>query len=59
MTRYWINDFADADRTSFTGLNFTTTPSALGNNWFIVDTDGTLNNAGAIAAEHRRIAART
>jgi filamentous hemagglutinin family protein len=34
---------------SFTGFNFTTTPSAPGNNWVIVDTDGTLNNAGDAA----------
>jgi len=32
--------------TSFTGFNFTTTPGATGNNWVMVDTDGTLNNAG-------------
>ena len=31
------------------GFNFTTTPGAAGNNWVIVDTDGTLNNAGGAA----------
>ena len=35
---------------NFGGLNFTTTPGASGNNWVIVDTDGTLNNAGGAAA---------
>jgi filamentous hemagglutinin family protein len=34
---------------SFTGFHFTTTPGASGNNWVIVDTDGTLNNAGGAA----------
>jgi len=32
---------------NFTGFTFTTTPAASGNNWVIVDTDGTLNNAGS------------
>ena len=32
--------------TNFTGFNFTTTPSATGNNWVMVDADGTLNNTG-------------
>jgi len=32
--------------TNLAGFNFTTTPGASGNNWVIVDTDGTLNNAG-------------
>ena len=31
---------------NFTGFNFTTTPGATGNNWVMVDADGTLNNAG-------------
>jgi filamentous hemagglutinin family protein len=31
---------------SFTGFHFTTTPGAAGNNWVIVDADGSLNNAG-------------
>jgi trimeric autotransporter adhesin len=31
---------------NFVGFAFTTTPGASGNNWVIVDTDGTLNNAG-------------
>lgn len=32
---------------NFTGFNFTTTPGATGDNWVIVDTDGSLNNAGS------------
>jgi filamentous hemagglutinin family protein len=32
--------------TNFSGLVFTATPGAAGNNWVMVDTDGTLNNAG-------------
>jgi trimeric autotransporter adhesin len=36
---------------NFTGFTFTTTPGASGNNWVIVDTDGSLNNAlGAAGA---------
>jgi filamentous hemagglutinin family protein len=31
---------------NFTGFNFSTTPGATGNNWVMVDADGTLNNAG-------------
>lgn len=31
---------------NFSGFNFTTTPGALGNNWVMVDVDGTLNNGG-------------
>ncbi len=31
---------------NFTGFVFTTTPGATGNNWVMVDADGTLNNAG-------------
>jgi hypothetical protein len=34
---------------NFSGFNFTTTPGAAGNNWVIVDTDGTVNNAGGAA----------
>jgi len=34
---------------NLTGFTFTTTPGASGNNWVIVDTDGTLNNAGGSA----------
>ena len=34
---------------SFAGFTFTTTTGAAGNNWVIVDADGTLNNAGAAA----------
>src|ERR1700722_5738176 len=32
--------------TNFAGFLFTVTPGAVGNNWVMVDTDGTLNNAG-------------
>ncbi len=31
---------------NFAGFNFTSTPGAAGNNWVMVDSDGTLNNAG-------------
>ena len=31
---------------NFAGFNFTTTPGATGNNWVMVDVDGSLNNAG-------------
>ncbi|MGV8867208.1 MAG: YDG domain-containing protein [Janthinobacterium svalbardensis] len=31
---------------NFGGFNFTTTPGATGNNWVMVNTDGTLNGAG-------------
>jgi len=31
---------------SFSGFTFTTTPGATGNNWVMVDADGSLNNAG-------------
>lgn len=31
---------------NFTGFNFTTTPGAAGNNWVMVNVDGSLNNAG-------------
>jgi len=34
---------------NFAGFNFTTTPGASGNNWVMVDTDGSLNNAGGVA----------
>jgi filamentous hemagglutinin family protein len=34
---------------NFSGFTFTTTPGASGNNWVIVDIDGTLNNAGGAA----------
>ena len=34
---------------NFTGFTFTTTPGASGNNWVIVDTNGTLNNASSAA----------
>ncbi len=39
---------------SFTGFNLTTTPGASGNNWVIVDSDGTLNNAGGAAGATTR-----
>jgi len=32
---------------NFAGFNFSTTPGATGNNWVMMDVDGTLNNAGA------------
>lgn len=32
---------------SFTGFNFTSTPGATGNNWVIVNGDGSLNSVGA------------
>jgi filamentous hemagglutinin family protein len=32
---------------NFAGFNFTSTPGASGNNWVLVDIDGSLNNAGA------------
>ena len=32
---------------NFVGFTFTTTPGASGNNWVMVDTNGTLNNAGS------------
>jgi filamentous hemagglutinin family protein len=32
--------------TNFTGFTFTSTPDASGNNWVMVDSNGTLNNAG-------------
>ena len=31
---------------NFAGFNFTTTPGATGNNWVMVDVNGTLNNVG-------------
>ncbi len=34
---------------NFAGFTFTTTPGASGNNWVIVDKNGTLNNAGSAA----------
>lgn len=33
---------------NFAGFNFTTTPGATGNNWVMVNVDGTLNNAGGV-----------
>ncbi|CAL62007.1 Conserved hypothetical protein, filamentous haemagglutinin-like [Herminiimonas arsenicoxydans] len=42
---------------NFSGFNFTTTPGAAGNNWVIVDIDGTLNNAdGAVGATRPMLA---
>ena len=38
---------------NFDGFNFTTTPGAAGNNWIMVDADGTLNNAGAVLGATR------
>ena len=34
---------------NFAGFVFTTTPGATGNNWVMVDANGTLNNAGGVA----------
>ncbi|MES1981689.1 MAG: YDG domain-containing protein [Pseudomonadota bacterium] len=42
---------------SFTGFNFTTTPGASGNNWVMVDVDGSLNNAGGASGATRPILA--
>jgi hypothetical protein len=42
---------------NFTGFVFTTTPGATGNNWVMVDADGTLNNAaGAAGATYPMLA---
>ena len=38
---------------NFTGFNFTSTPGATGNNWVMVDADGSLNNAGGSAGSTR------
>jgi filamentous hemagglutinin family protein len=38
---------------NFAGFNFTTTPGAAGNNWVMVDVDGSLNNAGGAAGSTR------
>ncbi|WP_326941689.1 two-partner secretion domain-containing protein [Actimicrobium sp. GrIS 1.19] len=38
---------------NFAGFTFTTTPGATGNNWVMVDNDGRLNNAGAVAGATR------
>ncbi len=40
------DQLADGDRIQFRGLQLTTTPGASGNNWVIVDADGSLNNTG-------------
>jgi len=37
------------DTANFAGFVFTKTPDATGNNWVMVDVDGTLNNAGGVA----------
>ncbi len=34
---------------NFTGFNFSTIAGAAGNNWVMVDADGTLNNAGGVS----------
>jgi filamentous hemagglutinin family protein len=42
---------------NFVGFNFTTTPGATGNNWVMVNIDGTLNNAaGATGATYPMLA---
>ncbi|MHB1092944.1 two-partner secretion domain-containing protein [Thiobacillus sp.] len=33
-------------KSAYAGFNFTTTPGATGNNWVMVDVDGSLNNTG-------------
>jgi filamentous hemagglutinin family protein len=38
---------------NFSAFNFTATPGATGNNWVMVDVDGTLNNAGGAAGATR------
>ncbi len=41
-----LSSSAMVNPANFVGFNFTTTPGASGNNWVIVDADGSLNNAG-------------
>lgn len=41
---------------NFSGFNFTTTHGAAGNNWVIVDINGTLNNAGGAGATRPMLA---
>ncbi|MHB0990509.1 MAG: beta strand repeat-containing protein [Burkholderiales bacterium] len=38
---------------NFAGFGFTTTPGATGNNWVMVDADGSLNNAGGVTGATR------
>ena len=38
---------------SFAAFNFTATPGATGNNWVMVDADGSLNNAGGVTGATR------
>jgi hypothetical protein len=38
---------------NFAGFTFTATPAATGNNWVMVDADGTLNNAGGATGSTR------
>jgi len=38
---------------NFGGFNFTSTPGATGNNWVMVDADGSLNNAGGTLGSTR------
>ncbi|HUW29017.1 MAG TPA: GLUG motif-containing protein [Sulfuriferula sp.] len=42
-----LNSVEMQTASNFTGFTFTTTPGAAGNNWVMVDVDGTLNNAGS------------
>ncbi len=38
---------------NFAGFTFTTTPGATGNNWVMIDADGTLNNGGSATGTTR------
>ena len=44
-----LNTAAMQSAANFSGFTFTATPGASGNNWVMVDADGTLNNAGNAA----------
>jgi len=41
-----LSSSAMTNSANFTGFNFTTTPGATGNNWVIVNADGSLNSSG-------------
>jgi len=41
---------------NFSGFNFTTTPGASGNNWVMISTDSSLNNAGAVGVTRPMLA---
>jgi filamentous hemagglutinin family protein len=42
---------------NFAGFNFTTTPGAQGNNWVMVDDNGTVNNSGGASGATRPVLA--